>query len=329
MCDNKKLEIKDLLGLSAPLEKLIDVISKGVGVLYAPVQNERMTEAKAKEISKISNAIKENAVLPIEYKDGKLFIDSSNTNDLADRAQLRLTSNEMRRQNNIDRIIQRSIEILQNEDFVSAETVDEDWITRFFDIAQDINSENMQRIWSKILSNEIIRPGSFSLRTLEVVRNLSSYEANTFQKLLPFILNSDGTSFVINTDDILNKFIEYGDILTLDDCGIINSVGLTNYEIQLKIKDDATWIHNKDTAIIFHNDKDDKNMIEFRTFPLTRAGEELYEILSAETNNDYMDYIHNYFSQRYEEDISIYLKKISSSTTNVLYCDDGTVFTSL
>ena len=41
---------------------------------------------------------------------------------------------------------------------------------RFFDTAGNVSSEKMQRLWAKILSNEIENAGSFSLRAIETLK---------------------------------------------------------------------------------------------------------------------------------------------------------------
>jgi hypothetical protein len=51
------MEIKDLAGLSKPLTRLIEVISKGVGSVTAPYLTRKNAEAKAHEIRVISDAL--------------------------------------------------------------------------------------------------------------------------------------------------------------------------------------------------------------------------------------------------------------------------------
>ena len=69
------MEIKDLAGLSAPLTRLIEVISNGVGAVTAPYLTRKNAEAKAHEIRVISNALGEVAQqhnLPVVYKAGEI-----------------------------------------------------------------------------------------------------------------------------------------------------------------------------------------------------------------------------------------------------------------
>ena len=60
---------------------------------------------------------------------------------------------------------------------------DPDWTARFFDDIQDISSEEMQSLWAKVLAGEVERPGSTSIRTLSILKNLDQAAASLFGNL--------------------------------------------------------------------------------------------------------------------------------------------------
>ena len=108
-----------------PLEKLIEVISKGIGTIYKPRAIRKEAEAKAYEIELIerakSKALAEGKEIEVET---------------IDRIQERFLHKELRKQKNIDNISQIAAQQLSQEETVSEEQVDEDWTTRFFNIAE-------------------------------------------------------------------------------------------------------------------------------------------------------------------------------------------------
>ena len=61
--------------------------------------------------------------------------------------------------------------------------MDKDWFTRYFNIVQDISNEDIQDLWAKLLAGEIKQPGSFSYRTLETLKNMTTDEAELFTKI--------------------------------------------------------------------------------------------------------------------------------------------------
>ena len=63
---------------------------------------------------------------------------------------------------------------------------DPDWAARFFDIAQDVSSEDLQKLWARILAGEVETPGRTSLRTLSILKNVSQSEAKQFEALMRY-----------------------------------------------------------------------------------------------------------------------------------------------
>ena len=156
----------------APLEKLIDVMSKGFGVLYSPREIRKNADAKAYEIK-----VLEKAKLAADLKR------TDKTSELEQKISARITHQEAKRQQNIDNISYVAAKQLEHEETVSEEQVDEDWISRFFNISQDVSNEEMQTLWGRILAGEVKQPNSFSLRTLEILKNITHSEAEIFNRL--------------------------------------------------------------------------------------------------------------------------------------------------
>jgi len=97
--------------------------------------------------------------------------------DIETRMIERLRKRESRRQHNIENISLKAVKALPSPDQISGEPVNEDWTTRFFEECADIGDEEMQQLWARILAGEVGQPGSFSPRTLSIVRNLTKPEA--------------------------------------------------------------------------------------------------------------------------------------------------------
>jgi len=190
-----------------PLEKLIETVSAGIGTLYKPRAIRKEAEAKSYEIEIIANA---NAKASI--------IKSDSLDEIAERVKKRLFHQEINRQVNLDNIIDNSTKYLNQE--VSEIPVNEDWRTRFFNKAQDITSEELQDVWGKILANEINKPGSFSVRTLDILFNLSKNEAESFKKIV--CLAFDPLYILKLGSDNLEKYgLTYGDLLILKNIGLL------------------------------------------------------------------------------------------------------------
>jgi len=214
--------IVNLEKLSEPLTKLVEVISNGVGTLYAPFGTVRKAKADAKARIIIARADVEAA-------------------DIQERARARIEFRESLRQENIERISsQAAIELPKS---VSEEPVDPDWTLQYFDYAQDVCDENMQKLWSRILAGEVASPGSYSRRTLQFLRTLDKEEAEAFTKIcsIAVTLDSDWKHIIEEkeTEEVIREmfggsspiqhFISIG--LLLSEASFINPLETTGLEI--------------------------------------------------------------------------------------------------
>jgi len=235
------MEIKDLTGLSEPLKKLIEVVSQGVGAVSRPYLIRKTADAKAYEIKKISDAIKESQIdlNEITYTDDQISLSSidkkilKNEDSLEIRAVHRNQFQEQKKQKNIENITQKAAQQLENEEEVSNEPVDEDWTTRFFNYAEEISNEEMQNLWAQILAGEIKRPKSYSLRTLQMLRNLSKEEALIFTKIAHYTIKSQNDWFVYKGKKVLEDYgISFKDITLLQEIDLLHSGDLLNYNLK-------------------------------------------------------------------------------------------------
>lgn len=270
--------------LNQPTQKLIDAVSGAIGKVYEPRYKKKMTDAEAYEIEKIGKAIRDNCDMPIVYnQDGTLQIDTSDYESLIKRTGLRLAFQEVKKQENIESVVDNAYQLLEQEETVSNEPVDNGWIIRFMNSVSDISDEDLQLLWSKILAGEVKKPNTYSLRTLEVLKNMSKSEADLFQKISELITDD----FIINNEHLTKKYgITYSDILKLDDCGLINSDGMISRTITLH---DKKVILQTDDYVFIYNElgKVDRPQIKLDVFLLTEAGRSISAILGNKSENDY------------------------------------------
>lgn len=64
----------------------------------------------------------------------------------------------------------------------STDNLDPDWFFSFIQLAEDIHSPLMQELWGKIFAVEIAKAGSFSLRTLQMLKQITQRDAAIFKK---------------------------------------------------------------------------------------------------------------------------------------------------
>ena len=75
------------------------------------------------------------------------------------------------------------------DDKVSDKAVDKDWFSRWRAEARLVTSDELRRMWARILVEEVKEPETVSLKTLSVLKNLSKTDIEIFKKVARFYIN--------------------------------------------------------------------------------------------------------------------------------------------
>jgi len=309
------MDIKDLAGLSEPLKRLIEVVAEGVGAISTPLLTKKNADAKAYEINTIAQAIadSQNLLGPIKYKESAVFIESSPNKemdyltepDISQRVLARSTYQQAKKQLNIEYVIQQAIDDLKHEKEISPEKPDSDWVTRFFNITEDISTDHMQILWGKILAGEIKRPGSFSLRTLELLKNLNQHEAELFVRAGKIAITQGDKVFIPNTDN--GKYLKEKFGLSFSDFLILREIDLLRpNDLQLKIypaEENTQAIFISGNTCIVVNRLKDTPQQNLTIISFTEIGKQLLQLLEV-TPADF-DYVKKFASFWRREGVDI------------------------
>ncbi|MFV8357999.1 DUF2806 domain-containing protein [Flavobacterium sp. XS1P32] len=312
------MNVNDILGIGKvlPIDKLIDIVSNSVGKISKPFfdrkdvdtkayEIEKLAEARAKEMKIIATAVKENFQITggIEYKDEKIAISSPKellietqqtillTPSLKERTQDRLSFQEAKKQLNIENVTTFAAEELRNEETVTEEPLDKDWTTRFFRIAEDISNVEMQAIWGRILAGEIKQPKSYSLRTLELIRNLSKEEADLFIRVANFSINSSGTNFIYKGKDeelLSEKFnVSYNEIARLIEIGLIQTGDFINFQLQ-QMPNESQRVFTSGNIIILVKIKANTPTVLIPVNVFSASGNQLLSLIKTNPQFEYL-----------------------------------------
>lgn len=282
MVEEKKSSlISDVAGLSSPITKLIETIGSGIGQLAKPWQTKRNAKADAEAIQTISKTLNET-LGEVTYNTPNFSITVKN-DCIEETIISRLVNLEIDRQFNLKDIISETAAILETKEQVSEEPVSKDWTTRFISIAQDISNAELKNLWAQILAGEIEHPNSFSLRTLDLLKNISQDEAEKIQNIYKCCLQDFyGNNYIFGYINSLESMgISFSDALILDELNLCKSDLV--YTISKK---QGTYfkVGNTNNLIMITNETEaDINM---PCIKLTKIGNQIFNITNVEYKND-------------------------------------------
>jgi len=307
------MKISDIAGLSKPLTRLIEVISQGVGAVASPYLIRKTAEARAHEIKVIANTlqdVREQNQLPVIYTAGEIEVwqkpEDGTLNlqptPIDQRINGRLEFQHRRRQNNIERVTTIAATELLQETTVPDEHPDEDWVSRFFNSAQDISSQEMQELWGRILAGEIRKPGSYSPRTLEFVKNLTKGEAEILEGLGKFALIIAGTAVIPVHDKAWlrdKRDIYPSQQFALGELGLMYPTNLTFQAFNDAEKEQEAFF--SDDFILLIRRGGLTATVNLPIWKFTAVGKELLPLVNKPADEEYLELIAKFFVSRKAE----------------------------
>ena len=185
---------------------------------------------------------------------------------------------------NASSVIEDAADQLEDEEVVDHEP-DPDWTARYFGHVQDVSSEDLRRIWASILSGEIKNPGQTSLRTLDVLRNMTISDARMFETICTFMMRNDFVFRAPSVNDI--EGLSYSILLHLQDCGLVTVGPFLKLTLNFTIEGNII-IFGQTSTLLISSEEESPEPLEVPIFSVTAAGQELASIVSCSLSEDYL-----------------------------------------
>jgi hypothetical protein len=168
------------------------------------------------------------------------------------------------------------------------ETVDEDWLYRWRDNASQVSTEELQSLWGRLLAGEVKAPGTFSLRTLEFLKNLSHAEASNIAKLADL---SFGDWIFKPSDDFLAQFgLTFSLLMELQQLGVIagtDSLGLT-ITMQSEPVPPHTIVAKLNGWVVLGESDEPNQPCAFPAYLITPLGRQVLSLCKPEAQVNYL-----------------------------------------
>jgi len=138
--------------------------------------------------------------------------------DVVERAFKRWANEQVSFQESRDQIAAMAIEHLGEQGPPpGADEVGDDWLNVFTAHAEKATTEALRQSWARILADEIRKPGTFSLQTLQLVAVLDKKLASTIVSVAGALINS----LIVPTVGPYARGKKYSDLLLLDSVGFL------------------------------------------------------------------------------------------------------------
>ena len=271
MSEGTSNSIINLGDLSKPADTLIKKVASAVGCIFEPYQIKRIAKAEAE-----ASLIRATGDIQVT--------------ELQRRAMQRFVEEETRKQINIEQITSKALPLLEYNS--KPEEIEDDWITDFFDKCRLVSDQEMQSLWSKVLSGEANKPGSYSKRTVNFISCLDKSEAMLFSKLCGYGCQIGQVIPIIYDvqHEIYNKNgIDFMALSNLESIGLIKFDNVAGYQLLRLPKKFNVLYYGQPIKCEMPNDAD--NSFELGNVLLTKLGQELAPICGSQPVVGFKEYI--------------------------------------
>lgn len=167
--------------------------------------------------------------------------------------------------------------------------IDFDWFIYFFEDVGNISDEEVQNLWAKILTGEIKQPKSFSLRTLNTLKNLSKDEAETLQNISDYAIKIEDKYYICLEEELTKKYNYNQQLITMYDCGIIenNIAYVYNFDVPLSQERKKLLFRYGNLVCFAHNEINTQCTINLQR--ITKPGNELMKLFLPSKNSFFID----------------------------------------
>ena len=260
---------------------LIEKVSNAVGRPFEPWQIKRI--AKAKVVAEIIKAEAEAKVAMIK-KQSDIKI-----TDLERRAMHRLIKEEAQRQKNMEEITIKSLPHLKES--AKPESMEDDWITNFFNRSRMVSDSEMQDLWALVLAGEANTPETYTKRTVNCVSELDKTDAELFSNLRNFwwVIDANFMPLVFDVQaEIYNKYgINFTALSDLESIGLIRFDGFVGFKLT-EIPKSVSYFGE---PLHLNMSRNFDNKLPVGVVLLTRIGRELAPICKRESVDGFYEYV--------------------------------------
>ena len=326
----------DIRTLVSGVSKLADYAASGIGSVAGPMlaswkarreANAKLIAAKGEaEAQRILAEGQANAmqIIASAQADARAILVSP---DAAIQGQLdfgaavtqRIQFQEEKRQSNIAAVVGEAAQELEDRE-VQDHEIDHDWTARFFNDVQDVSSEEMQQLWGRVLAGEVERPGSTSIKTLGLLKNLDRTVATLFRKLCSVCVSirPDGYSFIdarvpslggnAGHNALRDYGLHFGNLNVLSEHGLVISdynswydfqapIGLTSGGASPSVLRIPFHFQSKYWILIATTQRDLGTEFRLSGVALTRSGQGLSTVVDLEPADQYARNLREYFAK--------------------------------
>ena len=259
----------------------------------------RDAKASIKQLSEITDEILEaHSKLPqgsvVEYNEKGWKVTSITPADLSalvNRANVRAQAKQLIGQLCLENVIAEAANELESAESLPDQKPDPTWMLRFLGYAEGMADTYLKELWGKVLAGEIKQPGSFLLRTLEVLSTMTQREAELFKLAAKYAFYQPRDLYLPREANLFkDSGLRYRDLIELAEIGLLQPADTVIYPFK-NGRTETIFAFSDYVAVLAVQDPEYKSRVEpgLNVWVFTKAGRQLTQFFLWETAPGYVD----------------------------------------
>ena len=285
------------------LEKLVDYTASGIGAVAGSILAtwRARQDAKAKLIGAQADADSLRLIAEAQADARRSLVPSGEAGhgvlQIGPKGvEQRIEFQEKKRQANIASVVRKAAAEIGDKEVPDGEP-DPDWTARFFARVQDVSSENLQRMWARILAGEVETPGRTSLHTLSILENMSHRDAIEFSNESEYRISD----FIIKRyRDNVCTYSADSCFLRFQEIGLIYPIMSASKNLRLN-NHGKLWLEHNGVMLVVSG-ASNMNLSDLRfpidTIILTKSGNEIANFCDCMPNFEYLSFFSEFLKER-------------------------------
>ena len=192
--------------------------------------------------------------------------------------------------NNLEKIVEKVRTKMEKEH--SENLTRGEFLKKFLEEGKNISDEKIQELWSDIFIYELNNKNGIHLRTLEILKNITSDEAELFKYISPFVF-VDLYFYDCFKDNGPSLF----QITRMADIGIFKQAYTLAWSPTVN-PNSVEYLGNEEYAIIIENKTNSNVELNLPVYVLTEAGSQLYQSLKCAVSFNNIQSITKYVKRK-------------------------------
>jgi hypothetical protein len=287
----------DFFGLGRVADKVMEALKAGIGPVLEPWIRSRLAAADQQAARGWLEVAKDSGLAARELQ----------IETLSGRAQIRLVAEQVQQQENREAVAVHTLrevaDLAKDHSIaVDPESVGPEWLNRFWRLAQDVTSEDLQSVWGRVLARKATGAGAISARTLEVLSLLEGWEIEELSRIAPCVVSTARhgvrsmelitrfSAVNVSTDDYepINKRLE--NLIAKFDRVHFGGIGLLNvsgfFQFNFMVSNGQPLVLGGKRRIMTFASEQVAGAGSAAIF--SRTGEEILGLIKSEPNEDYV-----------------------------------------